>query len=211
MTEIIDALKWRYACKLFDTTKKVSKSDIDEIIEVFRLAPSAFWVQPWKLLVIENQDIKDSLVQHSWNQPQINTCSHLLVLCRIINLDNNYVDKHIENLSIIRETPKENLEAYEDRVKWYLNTLNEDWKKYFTTNQVFIALWSLMPVLAMKKIDSCAMTWIDNAKYDEVLKLWEKWLSTVAVLPIWYRSKDDKYANAKKVRFSREEMVEIIS
>ncbi|NDK08986.1 NAD(P)H-dependent oxidoreductase [Candidatus Gracilibacteria bacterium] len=210
MTEIIDALKWRYACKLFDTTKKVSKSDIDEIIEVFRLAPSAFGVQPWKLLVIENQDIKDSLVQYSWNQPQINTCSHLLVLCRIINLDNNYVDKHIENLSIIRKTPKENLEAYEDRVKGYLNTLNEDGKKYFTTNQVFIALGSLMPVLAMKKIDSCAMTGIDNAKYDEVLKLGEKGLSTVAVLPIGYRSKDDKYANAKKVRFSREEMVEMI-
>jgi hypothetical protein len=114
-------------------------------------------------------------------------------------------------MSKVRETPKENLVAYEDRVKGYLNTLWDDWKEYFTTKQVFIALWSLMPVLAMKKIDSCAMTWIDNEKYDEVLKLWEKWFSTVAVLPIWYRSKDDKYANAKKVRFSREEVVEMIS
>lgn len=211
MTEIIDALNWRYACKLFDTTKKVSKDDLDEIIEVFRLATSAFWVQPWKLLVIENQAIRDSLVQYSWNQPQVNTCSHLLVLCRITNIDNNYVDKYLETMSKVRETPKENLVAYEDRVKGYLNTLWDDWKEYFTTKQVFIALWSLMPVLAMKKIDSCAMTWIDNEKYDEVLKLWEKWFSTVAVLPIWYRSKDDKYANAKKVRFSREEVVEMIS
>lgn len=210
MTEIIDALNWRYACKLFDTTKKVSKVDLDEIIEAFRLATSAFWVQPWKLLVIENQAIRDSLVQYSWNQPQINTCSHLLVLCRITNIDNNYVDKYIETISKVREIPKENLVAYEDRVKWYLNTLWEDWKEYFTTKQVFIALGSLMPVLAMKKIDSCAMTWIDSAKYDEVLKLWEKWLATVAVLPIWYRSEEDKYAKAKKVRFSREEVVEMI-
>lgn len=210
MSEIIEALNWRYACKLFDATKKVSKEDLYEIMESFRLATSAFWVQPWKMLVIENQSIKDSLVQYSWNQPQINTCSHLLVLCRITNLDDNYVDKYIDTMSKVRETPKENLVAYEERVKWYLNNLWDDWKEYFTTKQVFIALWSLMPILALKKIDSCAMTWIDNTKYDEVLKLWEKWLATVAVLPIWYRSKDDKYANAKKVRFSREEVVEMI-
>jgi hypothetical protein len=74
-------------------------------------------------LVIENQAIRDSLVQYSWNQPQVNTCSHLLVLCRITNIDNNYVDKYLETMSKVRETPKENLVAYEDRVKGYLNTL----------------------------------------------------------------------------------------
>jgi len=210
MTNIIDSLNWRYACKLFDNTKKVSKEDLEEIIEAFRLSTSAFWIQPWKLIVIENQEIKDSLVEYSWNQPQINTCSHLLVLCRLTEIDDNLVDRYIEKMSEVRETSKEELSWYEQRVKSYINDLSEDWKEYFSTKQVFIALWNLIPVLAIKKIDSCAMAWIINSEYDRILNLKEKWLSSVAVLPIWYRSEDDKYAKLKKVRFDREEVVEII-
>ncbi|MDD3302706.1 MAG: NAD(P)H-dependent oxidoreductase [Candidatus Gracilibacteria bacterium] len=211
MTNIIDSLNWRYACKLFDNTKKVSKEDLEEIIEAFRLSTSAFGIQPWKLIVIENQEVKDSLVEYSWNQPQINTCSHLLVLCRLTEIDDKLVDRYIEKMSEVRETSKEELSGYEQRVKSYINDLSEDGKEYFSTKQVFIALGNLIPVLAMKKIDSCAMTGIINSEYDRILNLKEKGLSSVAVLPIGYRSEDDKYAKLKKVRFDREEVVEIIS
>lgn len=210
MTEIIDALKWRYACKLFDTTKKVSKSDLDEIIDAFILTSSGFWLQPWKLLVIEKQSIKDSLVEHSWGQSQISDCSHLLVLCRVANLDESSMDKHLDNIWKVREVSKESLSWYEQRVKWFFLTISEDNKSIWSANQVFIALWNLLTVLAMKKIDSCTIWWFIPEKYDEILNLKQKWLASVVALPIWYRSKEDKYANAKKVRFSREEVVEII-
>lgn len=82
MNKIINDLNWRYATKAFDTTKKVSKEDLGTIIEAFRLSASSFGLQPWKLVVVQNQDIKDSLVEHSWGQIQIANCSDLLVLTR---------------------------------------------------------------------------------------------------------------------------------
>jgi len=210
MSNLIDSLNWRYATKIFDRNKKVKKEDLDEIIEAFRLSSSAFWIQPWKLLVIENQNVKDSLVESSWGQTQISDCSHLLVLCRITNLDDKYIDEFIDSMATQRWVTKESLLWYEQRIKGYLASLDVDKTKIFSTNQVYITLWNLLSILSMKKIDACAVAWFIPEKYDEILKLSEKWLASVVALPIWYRSEQDNYAKAKKVRFSREEVVEMI-
>ncbi|MFA5916982.1 MAG: NAD(P)H-dependent oxidoreductase [Candidatus Gracilibacteria bacterium] len=210
MNNIIDSLNWRYATKIFDKTKKVKKADLDEIIEAFRLSSSAFGVQPWKLLVIENQKVKDSLVESSWGQSQISDCSHLLVLCRIINLDDKFVDKNLDAMVEQRGTSRENLVGYEQRVKGYLKDLGENGKEYFGTKQVFLALGNLLTVLAIKKIDSCTIGGFIPEKYDEILNLKQKGLASVIALPIGYRSEEDKYGKLKKVRFSREEVVEMI-
>ena len=82
MNKIIENLNWRYAAKAFDTSKKVSKEDLDTIIEAFRLTPSSFGLQPWKLVVVQDQSVKDTLVEHSWGQQHISNCSDLLVLAR---------------------------------------------------------------------------------------------------------------------------------
>jgi nitroreductase len=134
----------------------------------------------------------------------------LLVLCRITNLDDKYIDRFIDSMAKQRWVTKESLLWYEQRVKWYLANLDEDIKKNFSSKQVYIALWNLLTVLALKKIDGCAVAWFIPEKYDEILKLKEKWLASVVALPIWYRSDNDNYAKAKKVRFSREEVVEVI-
>jgi len=71
MTQIIDSLNWRYATKSFDTTKKVSDADLEDIIETFRLTPSSYGLEPWKLIIIENEELKNELVNHSFGQKQV--------------------------------------------------------------------------------------------------------------------------------------------
>jgi nitroreductase family protein len=61
----------RYSCKEFDENKKVSLSDLNEIVEVFRLSPSMLNIQPWKLFIIEDKNLKKSLQTHSLNQEQV--------------------------------------------------------------------------------------------------------------------------------------------
>ena len=72
-------LNWRYATKQFDTNKKVSDADLAQILEAIRMAPSSFGLQPYHFYVVSNQDMKDKIQAVSWNQPQIGTCSHLIV------------------------------------------------------------------------------------------------------------------------------------
>jgi nitroreductase len=82
MNKIIENLNWRYASKAFDPSKKISKEDLATIIEAFRLTPSSFGLQPWKIAVVQDQELKNALVEHSWGQGQISNCSDLLVLAR---------------------------------------------------------------------------------------------------------------------------------
>lgn len=207
MTELLKNMNWRYATKSFDTSKKVSESDLEEIIEVFRLTPSSFWLEPWKLVIVENPQIREKLKSNSWNQAQITEASHLLVFTRVKNIDNNYIDAYFDKSSKITWASREDLLWYENMMKWSFSNMDDDAKSRWARDQVFLALWNVMHFLAQKQIDSCAIWGFDSAKYDEILELDKLGLASVVVLPIWYRSADDKYALKSKVRFSKDEVI----
>lgn len=207
MTKIIESLNWRYATKEFDATKNISNEDLDEIIEAFRLTSSSFGLQPWKLVIVENKQIREKLLHVSWSQKQIVDASHLLVFTRILNVWEKHIDKFLDISCKITCATREQLKWYEDMMKGFIWNMNEDQEKKWADEQVFIALWNLLTVLAEKRIDSCAIWGFDPIKYDEILGLKEKGLASVVVLPIWYRSSNDKYCKKPKVRFSKEEIV----
>jgi len=209
MSELIKSLEWRYATKEFDTSKMISNEDLDEIIEAFRLTSSSFGLEPWKLVIVENKEKREELLSASWNQKQIIEASHLLVFTRVLD-NEKQINSFLDNNSKITWASREDLKWYEDMMKWFFSRLDENAQKLWAHEQVFIALWNVMTVLADKKIDSCAIWGFDPVKYDEILWLKEKWLASVVVLPIGYRSEDDKYSSKPKVRFDREEILEII-
>lgn len=204
---LIDSLKWRYATKVFDNTKKITDTDLEEIIEAFRLSPSSFWLQPWKLIIVKDEKKRQELLPNSWNQSQVVDASHLLVLSRVENAWNELVDSYLDDMVKTTWATRENLKWYEDMMKWFLANLNLEQKNAWADRQVMIASWILHSLLAEKRIDSCPMEWFDRAKYNEILWLSEKWLSSVLVIPVWYRSADDKYASRPKVRYKKEDLV----
>lgn len=210
MKNIIDSLNWRYATKSFDTTKKVSENDLNEIIEAFRLTASSFGLEPWKLIVVENDKLKKDLVNQSFWQTQVWEASHLLVFTRVENIDDDYINKFFDNSSKITWASREDLKWYEDVVRWFLSRLEKKDIDSWAREQVYLALWNVMTFLASKEIDSCAIGWFNPSWYDEALGLKEKWLTSVVVLPIGYRSENDKYSKYPKVRFSTEEISEIL-
>lgn len=204
---LLDSLKWRYATKVFDKNKKVSETDLAEILEAFRLTPSAYWLQPWKLIIVENPELRQKLLPVSWNQSQIVDASHLLVLARRDDLWDSFVDEYVEDFTKTRGIQKQDIAWYESMMKSFISSLSLEAKTSWATRQVFIALWNILTFLASKEIDSCPMEWFDSKAYDEILWLKDLSLSSVAVLPIGYRSEDDKYITYPKVRFSLDDIV----
>lgn len=210
MNKMIKSLKWRYATKVFDKNKKVNRVDLETIIESFRLSPSSFWLEPWKLIIVENEDLRKELVSHSFNQSQIADASHLLVFTRVTDVNKWHIDKFLDNNVKITWVSREDLSWFENMLNWFFWNMNENSQKLWWHEQVYLALWNVINVLAELRIDSCVIWWFNSEKYDEILWLKEKWLSSVVVLPIWYRDENDKYSNKEKVRFSTEEILEII-
>lgn len=204
---ILNALQNRYATKSFDTNRKISDKDMDVMLESLRLSPSSFGLQPWKFIKLENPDLRKELLPYSRNQKQIVDASDLIIFCMPTNIDANYISKYLESVAKTRWTSIESLQWYAKMMYDFVANASPKDLKLRAHEQIFIALGFLLQTSALLGIDSCAIWWFDKTKYDEIIGLKEKNLTSVVVCPLWYRSSDDKYATVPKVRFDMDEVL----
>lgn len=202
---IIDSLKWRYAVKKFDAARKLDQETVAKLEEALVLSASSFGLQPWKFVVVTDQAIKDQLPAESWGQTQPADCSHLVVICRRLDLDEAYVDRYLELIAAARNTTVDSLAAYGGMMKGFVGGPVD--KATWMAHQCYIALGNLLTVAAAMKVDACPMEGFDKAAYDRILGLKEKGLAPVVLCPLGYRAADDKYAEAPKVRFPASDLL----
>ena len=208
---IINSLEWRYAIKKFDSAKKLSNQQIETLKKAFNLTPTSFGLQPIKMIVIENKELQEKFVEHSYYQRQVADASHLLVLC--IEDDttskdiNAYFDleKKVRNIdeTVIADFRKQLLDMYKNK------SIEE--KQLSAIYQTYIILGNLMTVCALEKIDACPLEGFIPEKIDALLNLKEQNLKSVLLLPVGFRADDDIMSEMKKVRKPlNETIIEII-
>ena len=205
-SDIIDALRWRYATKQFDPTRKVSEEDLNELLEAARLSASSMGLQPWKLLVITDPGLRARLREHAWGQPQVTDASHLIVLCARKSLDNTYIKRFVRETAKARDVTVGSLQKFEQMLIGFGEKRTPEDITAWSQRQLYIVLGTLLLVAAEKRIDACPMEGFDPQKFDETLGLDE--YTATALCPIGYRAAGDKYATLAKVRFPIEEVVE---
>ena len=199
-TNIIQSLKWRYACKKFNQNRKLDKAQIDVLSKAFNLTATSFGLQPLKMLIIKSDSLKENLLPHAYFQPQITTCSHLLVICIDTAFDENSIDEYFDLEKNIRGTSEEIIGKFRNQLKTIYK--NKDRKQIDTSAiyQAYISIGTLMTVCADQKIDSCPMEGFNPVKFDVVLELDKMNLRSVLLLPVGYRAEDDIMSSMKKVR-----------
>ncbi len=194
--DILAPLQWRYATKLYDTNKKLSKEDLDTMLEAGRLSPSMSWTQPWHFIVISDQTIKEQLrSNYAKGNLQVKQAPYLIVLCRIINYGPEYIDQIIKDTADIRWVSIDSLEEYREMLTWFV-TSSDIW----TRSNVYISLGMMVYAAAQLGIDASPMWWFNHKWFDEVLWLREKNLESVVLLAVGYRDKSDPASQVKKVR-----------
>ncbi|MFD2568210.1 NAD(P)H-dependent oxidoreductase [Pseudotenacibaculum haliotis] len=207
----IQSLQWRYAVKKFDNNTYLSDQQINTLKEAFNLTATSYGLQPIKLVVIKNKEIQQQLVEHSWNQQQVAQASHVLILCIDTHLNENDVEKYFERVQEIRNTPDDIINPFKDYLKQLITNKSSEDLTTWAKNQAYLALGNLLTVCANEQIDSCPMEGFIPEKYDEVLDLASKNLSSVLVLPVGFRAEDDFMKDLKKVRKNIDEIVVEIS
>lgn len=210
MKTIIDDLNWRYATKKFDPNKKLSQQQLDTLLEVLRLTPTSYGLQPFKFLVVENKEIREKLKEKSWGQHQITDASHLIVLSTYIDIHDYHIDELMQNTTETRNLEPSVLSGYSDFLKTTIAKLELSKKKEWNSKQVYIALGYLLQACAQLRIDSIPMEGFDADGYDEILDLKSRNLHAIVVCPIGFRAEDDGSQHWKKVRKSHDELVEFI-
>jgi hypothetical protein len=197
---IIESLNWRYATKKFDSNKKLSKNQVNILKNAFNLTASSYGLQPIKLIVISNQEIKNNLLESSFNQKQVIQCSHLFVICIETDIDESYIELYFKRVVDIRKTSAKVLESFKKSIINEFNDMSNTSIINWSKNQAYLALGNLMTVCAVEGIDSCPMEGFMPEKYNEILDLKSKNLKSVLVMPVGYRSVDDQFSSFKKVR-----------
>lgn len=123
--DIINSLKWRYATKKFDATKIISNEKLNIIKEAFNLTATSFGLQTINMVIVSDKEVRNSLVEHSYNQLQVKEASHLLVICIQDNITDEDVDKHFDNVSNIRNTPEHILAPFRSDLKNMMQRMTE--------------------------------------------------------------------------------------
>lgn len=205
---LISQLNWRYAVKKFDPTKKISDSDWLALEEVLRLTPSSFGLQPWKFFVVQDPAIRKKLTPATWNQTQVEDCSHYIVFATLKKINEAFVAHYMKRISEVRGVPVESLDGFKnviinDCVKGPRSQIVTEWNR----RQSYIAMGSLMTSAALLQIDTCPLEGLEPTKYDEILGLAGGDYGTVSALACGYRHPEDKYQLVKKVRFEKNEMI----
>jgi len=199
---IIESLQWRYATKKFDNKRILPQEKIDIIIEAFNLTATSYGLQPLKLIIIRDKELQKELTTHSWDQQQVADASHVFVICIENEVGKEYITQYFDRVKTIRNTPTEILDPFKEQLVSSFKEKPSQEISNWASKQAYLAMGNLLTVCAVEKIDACPMEGFIPDKYDEILNLKDLGLSSVLVLPVGYRAKDDMFSSFKKVRRS---------
>lgn len=201
-----DALKFRHACKIFDENKKIAKEDMLEILEANRLSPSSFGMEGWKLLVITNNELRAKLRPYCWNQAQITTCSHLVIVLGAIDALKSTSKTPLLRLAR-RGLDKDALNGYIKKYNAFVDAMGSDENIFaWSAKQTYIAAANMMTQAAILGIDSCPMEGFEKKRVEEILELDIKKYQVSLILAFGYRLNEQP----EKHRVALEEIVEFI-
>jgi len=209
--QLLNALEWRYAAKVFDPNKKIPIEVWKTLERALVLSPSSYGLQPYRFIILTDPAKRAELLPHSWNQRQIVDCSHLIVFTARTKMTEANVDHLIQRTSQIRKIPAESLNAYRgmmlgDLVNGPRSKVIFEW----SARQTYLALGNLITSAAVLGVDSCPMEGFVPAEYDRLLGLSNSGYAAVVQCALGYRSPDDKYSKLPKVRFDAKELVQRI-
>ena len=197
--ELLESLEWRYATKKMNGDK-IPQDKLDKILQVTKLAPSSYGLTPYQVIVIEDQELKERLVPACYGQTQLKDSSAVLVFAVWDTINEESVDKYINDTATQRNIPVEGLNDFKNMMIGTINNMSEEQKTTWAQKQTYIGLGFSLVASALEGIDSTPMEGFVPAQVDEILGLKELGLKSTLLLPLGYRDESDYLSSMKKIR-----------
>lgn len=206
MKTLINHLQWRYATKRMNG-EKVPQEKVEYILEAIRLSASSVGLQPYTVLVIENDEVRRQVQKVAYNQPQLVEGSHVIIFAAWNNITEAQVDVYMQHTAETRNVPVESLDGFKSSIMGSIGTRTQEQKFEWAARQTYIALGTALLAAAEQGVDATPMEGFDPAALDELLNLKEKGLRSVSMMAIGYRNRQEDFlATAKKVRRKKEDL-----
>ncbi|CAM3494847.1 nitroreductase family protein [Sphingobacterium prati] len=205
---LLETLEWRYATKKYDSTKKVDQKDVEKIIEAARMAPSSSGLQPFRVVLITDQQLKEQIVPVAWGQQIIAESSHLLVFAAWDKYTDERVDTTFDQMNNHRGLPLDTTDDYKNKLKSMFAALTEEQQAAHAAKQAYISFGMAIAQAAELKVDATPMEGFSNGELDKLLGLDKLGLKSVVLLPLGYRlGEEDWLLKLKKFRLPKTEFL----
>mgnify|MGYP000250282256 CR=1 FL=1 len=203
----IESLNWRAAIKQFNPERRVSTEDLNVLLDAANLAPTSGGLQPFKIIAVSNQAIKEKLKGAAYGQQQVADASHVLVFAFEKEIGDQTVDRYINRAAEVRGVSTENLKGFSDSMKRFMGNMDDAAKIAWAKSQTYIALGTIMLTAASLEVDTCPMEGFSVEQFEEILGLQKMNLQPAVILPIGYRQTGEDYSKLPKVRRPLEDLV----
>lgn len=207
--KLTEDLLWRHACKGMNG-EKVPQEKIDKILEAINLAPTSLGLQAYKILIIENQELKETIFRDACPQQPITACSHLLIFASYTQITEKDLDIYFDLIERKRNPGKEWLTNYRRKVESFMER-NYNYFEDWLARQTYIALGVACVAAASERVDCVPIEGYNKGNLDKILKLKEQNLTSTFMLPLGYKDPEKDWMNNQpKVRKNLYDLIEII-
>ncbi len=108
---VINAIKERRSINFFDKTKKMSRDQIDVLVELASLSPSSFNLQPWEVIAVDDPARKKTLRQCAFDQPKVEEASVVFIIIANPGAVEQNIDTLLQKQVEAGTLKQENVEA----------------------------------------------------------------------------------------------------
>lgn len=204
---LLESFNWRYATKKMNG-EQVSADKVERILEAARLAPTSSGLQPYRIFVITNQELKEKIKAVSWNQSVVSDCSHLLVFAAWDNYTPERINEMFDLTNDIRGFKNEGWEKYRQQLLATYPQRDPEVNFDHAARQAYIGFGFALATAAVEKVDSTPLEGFDPKAVDEILDLKSKGLRSAVMMTLGYREpSEDWLVNLVKVRNPREKFI----
>ena len=203
---IIDSLSWRYAVKRMNGNK-VSQDKLDTLLDAITLSASGFGLQPYQILMVEDDELKAKIQPIAYGQPQIVESSHLLIFAAWNEVTEAQIDVYMNLIAETRGMSLSDLGDFKGAIAGSMKYKSKEQQAQWADRQVYLAMGTALAAAGELQIDTTPMEGFIPAKLDELLGLEAKGLHSVLILAIGERDEATDYmVNVKKVRTPKSEL-----
>jgi nitroreductase len=204
---VVAALRWRYATKIFDPSRRIPVETWAALEQSLVLTPSSFGLQPWQFVIVENPAVRAELRGKSWGQGQVTDASHFVVFAARTDVAAEDISGWVSRLAGVQGTTPETLAPVQGMIEGFVGSMPQEARHAWNVKQVYIALGQFMATAALLGIDTCPMEGLDPKAYDQILGLEGSGYATAVACAAGYRSPDDHSALRPKARYEADNVI----
>ena len=169
-----EAIITRRSIKHFDPEHEMTNEDTNRLLCLAALSPTAFNLQHWRFVLVENKELRKEIRKHAWDQSQITDASILIVLCANLNAWKNNPQKYWH------EAPKEVQGFMIPAIDEYYRNKDQV-QRDEAMRSCGIAAQTLMLSAKSMGYDSCPMDGFDFDQVAKIIKLPDDHIITMFV------------------------------